>query len=244
MIRRILLLLLFGVAANTAFAGRSNNPKVVIETNFGDIGIELYADRAPITADNFLQYVTTGFYDALLFHRIVKGFVIQGGGYYVYQGTLYSVQRGEPIVNESYNGLSNLRGTIAMARTSDPNSATSEFYINQVDNIDLDRAEADDGFGYCVFGRVLSGMDVVDAIAEVPTENIGYGFTHFPYPMPVYIARARVAPPGYWLSADLNNDGIVNFEDYAVLTSSGLAGGEDIALLAEGWLQTTDWYQP
>ena len=259
MIRRILpVLLLVLCAAYAAHGGPQNRPKVLIETNFGDIGLELHEDQAPITVANFLMYVDSGFYNGLLFHRIIDGFMIQGGAYFLSEGTLYMRQTAEPIVNESHNGLSNLRGMIAMARTSDPNSATSQFYINHVDNTALDRAEAADGFGYCVFGRVLSGMDVVDLIAQTPTVNIGYGFANFPYPTLVYIEKAAAAPPGYWLAGDLNNDGIVDFGDFAVLASSLTAesegpaadldgdsqvGAADIALLADNWLSTADWYQ-
>ena len=252
MIRKTLpVLLLVLYAACAARGGQQNRPKVLIETNFGDIGLELYEDQAPITVGNFLMYVDSGFYEGLLFHRIIEDFMIQGGAYFLSDGTLYKRQTAEPIVNESDNGLSNLRGTIAMARTSDPNSATSQFYINHVDNTALDRAEAADGFGYCVFGRVLSGLDVVDMIAQTPTVNIGYGFANFPYPTLVYIEKAGVAVPGYWLAGDLNNDGIVDFGDFAVLASSLAAnldggsqiGAADIALLADNWLSTTDWYQ-
>jgi len=237
---------------------QQNRPKVVIQTNFGDIGLELYAHQAPITVSNFLMYVNSGFYDGLLFHRIIENFMIQAGGYFLSAGTLYQPQPADPIVNESYNGSSNLRGTIAMARAADPNSATSQFYINHVDNVELDRSEAADGFGYCVFGHILSGMDVVDLIAQTPTVDIGYGFANFPYPVLVYIEKASVAPPGYWLSGDLTNDGIVNFGDFAVFASSfsttagdltadldgdSQVSTKDMVLLAGNWLATADWYQ-
>ena len=164
-----------------------------------------------------------------------------------------------PIINESYNNLSNLRGTIAMARTSDPNSATSEFYINLVDNTVLDRDNYPDGFGYCVFGNVISGMNVVDAIALTPVKDIGYGFTHFPDPMRVIINNAKLITPGYWLNSDINNDGIANFTDYAYLaanwqkTGSNLWGdlnqnnvvnAEDLRLFSINWLKTASWYNP
>jgi len=254
-VKNTVLLLLLLIAGISFGAKADNTPKVVIETNFGDIAIELFPNQAPITVDNFLQYVNSGFYNGLLFHRVVEGFVIQGGGFYVYDNTLYQRQAGDPIINESYNGLGNFRGTIAMARTSEPNSATSQFFINHMDNFFLDRANADDGFGYCVFGRVLTGMDVVDAIAQTPVENIGGGFTHFPYPTFVEIYQAAIAQPGYWLGADLDNSGIVNFEDFAAMagnwqkTAEQLQGDldgnqtvdiTDIELFADDWRK--DWH--
>ena len=133
----------------------------------GTIIIELYPDDAPITVSNFLAYVRDGFYDGLVFHRVINNFMVQGGGFD--EALEYISPPYEPITNESTNGLSNLRGTIAMARTSAPDSATSQFYINHKDNGFLDRANAADGVGYCVFGRVLAGMDLVDAIATTPT---------------------------------------------------------------------------
>lgn len=142
-------------------------PIVVMQTNYGDIVIELNDVNAPITTANFLAYVDSGFYDGLLFHRVMPDFMIQGGGFDVegqYRQPLY-----DPIENESYNGLSNLRGTIAMARTNEPDSATSQFFINLVYNYFLDKQYASDGVGYAVFGNVVSGMDVVDAIAAVNT---------------------------------------------------------------------------
>ncbi len=253
--RRTILILLFSAVCAPAglSAGGPNRPKVVIETNFGDIGLELFVEQAPVTVDNFLQYTNTGFYDFLIFHRIIPGFMIQGGGYFIYQNTVYQASRGDAIVNESYNGLSNLRGTIAMARSQDPNSATSEFYINHVDNPELDRSQAADGLGYCVFGRVISGMDVVDAIAQVPTGNIGGGFTHFPS-IPAYIVKVQLAPPSYWLAGDLNNNGIVDFEDFALLAAGYPAEPgspeaengfdiEDMGMLAQNWLETAEWRQ-
>lgn len=140
-------------------------PIVTLVTNYGDIVIDLNSLLAPGTVENFLEYANSDFYDNLVFHRVIQNFMIQGGGYDL---SLNKRTPRDPIVNESYNGLSNLRGTIAMARTSDPNSATSEFFINHVDNLFLDRANAADGYGYCVFGEVISGMAVVDTIAALP----------------------------------------------------------------------------
>jgi cyclophilin family peptidyl-prolyl cis-trans isomerase len=141
------------------------NPVVVIETSAGTITAELFKDRAPVSVANFLQYVRDGHYDGTIWHRVVSGYVIQGGGY-----TPEMAERPTrpPIQNEATNGLSNRRGTLAMARTRQARSATSQFYINLVDNGSLDhRGFAPDDFGYAVFGRVLEGMDVVDKIGAV-----------------------------------------------------------------------------
>jgi cyclophilin family peptidyl-prolyl cis-trans isomerase len=141
------------------------NPVVVIETSAGTITAELFKDRAPVSVANFLQYARDGHYDGTIWHRVVSGYVIQGGGY-----TPEMVERPTrpPIQNEATNGLSNRRGTLAMARTRQARSATSQFYINLVDNGTLDhRGFSPDDFGYAVFGRVLEGMDVVDKIAAV-----------------------------------------------------------------------------
>jgi peptidyl-prolyl cis-trans isomerase B (cyclophilin B) len=172
----------------------SENPVVEMNTNFGQIVIELYHDNAPVTVDNFIAYTNAHFYDNLIFHRVINNFVIQGGGYCIENNYMYKPPTGPPIINESYNNLSNLRGTIAMARTSNPDSATSEFYINLVNNTFLDRNNAADGFGYCVFGNVISGMNVVDTIGLTPVVNIGYGFENFPYPTLVIINDVKLIP--------------------------------------------------
>lgn len=213
----LILFVLTGAWAICAAAQR--NPEVVIETNFGDIVIELLPDDAPITVDNFLGYVNEGFYDGLIFHRVIYDFMIQGGGFYVEDLYIKRKWPGEPIVNESYNGLSNVRGTIAMARTSDPNSATSEFYINHRDSLFLDRDRASDGFGYCVFGRVVSGMDVVDAIAQTPTYYISSSFADFPYNPTVDIHSAYVRPCDQPGCGDTTNDGLIDGGDLAILAS-------------------------
>lgn len=142
--------------------------RVLIETSLGNITLELDAEKAPKTVANFVAYVKAKHYDGLTFHRVIRGFMIQGGGY-----DAHYQQRAtkKPIENEARNGLRNERGTIAMARTGDPNSATSQFFINHVDNAGLDYPNPD-GFGYAVFGKVVDGMDVVDKIAETPTGNI------------------------------------------------------------------------
>lgn len=140
---------------------------VTIKTNFGDISIELFEKEAPITTANFLEYVRSGFYKDTLFHRVINGFMIQGGGM---DSDFNRKETNAPIKNEATNQISNKRGTIAMARTGVVDSATSQFFINLVDNDFLDfRAPVPQYFGYCVFGKVVSGMDVVDKIAQVKT---------------------------------------------------------------------------
>lgn len=145
----------------------SGNPVVVIETSLGDIKVELYSDKAPVTAQNFLSYVNDGFYDGTVFHRVIDGFMVQGGGFTA-DGVQKSVKA--PIKLESDNGLSNIVGTIAMARTMSANSATSQFFINVNDNLFLDYKDFENP-GYAVFGRVVSGMDVVNAIKGVETHR-------------------------------------------------------------------------
>jgi len=199
-----------------------NNPNVVLETNFGDIVVELYPENAPITVDNFLGYVNSGFYDGLIFHRVVENFMLQGGGYYFIHPYIYYAQPGAPIILESYNGLSNLRGTIAMARTSDPNSATSQFFINHMDNPNLDRENAEDGFGYCVFGRVVSGMEVVDDIAQTNTIYVNSSMTHFPYNPTVDIYRAYVLPCKSPSCSDFSGDGELSGKDFTIFASNWL----------------------
>jgi cyclophilin family peptidyl-prolyl cis-trans isomerase len=142
------------------------HPHVTLDTNKGKIVIELYPDKSPKSVDNFLQYVKSGYYNGTIFHRVIAGFMIQGGG-----GDVSGKEKPTrpPIQNESDNGLSNARGTIAMARTGDPHSATAQFYINVVDNKSLDHKGGARGWGYAVFGKVIQGMDVADAIAAVKT---------------------------------------------------------------------------
>lgn len=139
---------------------------VVFSTNYGDFTLELYPDEAPITVENFLAYVDSGFYDGTIFHRVIPGFVIQGGGF---TEEMQQKSTQAPIKNEADNGLKNLRGALSMARTPDINSATSQFFINLKDNAFLDHGERD--FGYAVFAKVVDGMDVIDKIAAVPTGN-------------------------------------------------------------------------
>ncbi|HWP98844.1 MAG TPA: peptidylprolyl isomerase [Vicinamibacterales bacterium] len=179
-----LLAAVSGLAAVQAPAAK--NPVVVIETSLGDITVELDRARAPVTVENFLAYARAGFYDGTIFHRVIKGFMIQGGGL---TPDMQRKPTKPPIENEAGNGLSNTRGTIAMARTADPHSATSQFFINTADNVRLDRGREGTG-GYAVFGRVTAGMDVVDKIESVPTTDRA-GHQNVPVE-PVVIKRVRI----------------------------------------------------
>lgn len=146
--------------------------KVKLQTSMGDIVIELETEKAPVTAANFLQYVRDGFYDNTIFHRVINGFMVQGGGF---EPGLKQKPVRAPIENEAGNGLKNDAYTVAMARTSDPHSATAQFFLNVVNNNFLNfRAASADGYGYCVFGKVVEGRDVVDKIKAVPTGNRGF----------------------------------------------------------------------
>ncbi len=140
---------------------------ILLETTLGNITLELFDNDAPETAANFQQYVEDGFYDGTIFHRVIDGFMIQGGGF---EPGMTQKETREPVKNEAANGLANNRGTIAMARTMDPHSATAQFFINVSNNDFLNfRSETPDGFGYCVFGRVYDGLETVDAIKAVET---------------------------------------------------------------------------
>ena len=166
--RALLLALLLSVSFG-AFA--QENPVVVMETNKGTIRIELWADKAPITVENFLRYTDNELYDGLIFHRVISGFMIQGGGF---TPDMVQLSTYDPIKNEAQSDVPNDRGTLAMARTNVVDSATSQFFINLVDNDFLNHtSETPSGFGYAVFGEVLEGMDVVDAIAGVATGRSG-----------------------------------------------------------------------
>lgn len=147
------------------------HPTVTLKTNLGDIELELFPDDAPESVENFLSYVEEGHFDGLIFHRVIPNFMVQAGGHRP-DMTQKEATR-PPITNESDNGLHNLRGTVAMARTSEPHTARAQFFINLVDNPNLDHKGIDDGWGYAVFGRVIDGMDVVDEIAAQPTGNVG-----------------------------------------------------------------------
>lgn len=145
---------------------------VSLHTNFGVIKIELNAEKAPVTVENFLSYVNDGFYDNTIFHRVINGFMIQGGGM---SPGMEEKDTNAPIKNEANNGLSNKKGSIAMARTNDPHSASSQFFINVADNDFLNfKSESMQGWGYCVFGEVVEGMDVVEKIKGVQTGNAGF----------------------------------------------------------------------
>ncbi len=159
------------LTAATAGPPERDNPRVRMTTSLGVIELELYAVQAPLTVKNFLNYVETGFANGTIFHRVIPGFMIQGGGY---APGLKPKPGGVPIKNEADNGLKNLAGTIAMARTSDPHSAISQFFINTVDNPFLDhRDKTAAGWGYAVFGRVTRGMEIVKKIESVPTHTVG-----------------------------------------------------------------------
>ena len=176
------------VAAFGPTAEGGDRPVVIFSTSMGDITIELMSEEAPVTAKNFLDYVDAGFFDGTIFHRVIPGFVIQGGGF---TADMNQKQSQPPIKNEADNGVKNSRGTLSMARTSDINSATSQFFINLKDNAFLDHGARD--FGYAVFGRVIEGMDVVDKIAGVKTGNRG---PHSDVPMePVVTNSARRKEP-------------------------------------------------
>jgi peptidyl-prolyl cis-trans isomerase B (cyclophilin B) len=150
----------------------AKNPRVILETSRGEITLELYPDKAPLTVKNFLAYVESGFYDGTIFHRVIPGFMIQGGG--MAPGMGEKTTR-SPIKNEAANGLANSRGTVAMARTQVIDSATAQFFINVADNAFLNhRDNSMQGFGYCVFGKVLEGMEACDQIVAVPTKTSGY----------------------------------------------------------------------
>jgi peptidylprolyl isomerase/peptidyl-prolyl cis-trans isomerase B (cyclophilin B) len=174
----------------TPTPGQPANPRVLIETSKGAITLEVFPAQAPRSTENFLTYVKGGFYDGLVFHRVIPGFMIQGGGM---TPDMAEKPNGAPIPNEADNGLRNLRGTLAMARTGDPHSATSQFFINVADNRFLDhRGKSMQGWGYAVFGQVVAGMDVVDTIVSVPRGRRG---PHDDVPVePVVMQRVSLLP--------------------------------------------------
>jgi cyclophilin family peptidyl-prolyl cis-trans isomerase len=184
---RLFVFLLSLIAATTAYA---TNPKVELKTSMGAVVLELYPDNAPKTVENFMQYVKDGHYDGTIFHRVIPGFMIQGGGF---GANMQEKKTRSAIRNEAGNGLRNAVGTVAMARTADPHSATAQFFINVSENDFLDFKSPDDkGYGYTVFARVTAGMDVVAKIVQVPTATVG---PHQNVPrQPVVIERARLLP--------------------------------------------------
>lgn len=161
---------MLAVALGTLLALPAAAEKVRLATSAGDIVLDLDREKAPKTVDNFIQYVKAGHYDGTVFHRVIPSFMVQGGGM---KPDMSEKPTRAPIPLESGNGLQNVVGTVAMARTMDPNSATSQFFINVADNAFLDKANARDGNGYAVFGKVIAGMDVVDKIKAVPTKSAG-----------------------------------------------------------------------
>ena len=168
-----MMMLVLAAALSASQAGEAvkpaatANPRVALETNKGKIVLELDAAKAPKTVANFLEYVKSGHYDGTIFHRVIAGFMAQGGGF---DTQMAQKPTRPPIANEADNGLKNARGTVAMARTSDPHSASSQFFVNLVDNTFLNyKSKTPQGWGYTVFGKVVEGMDVVDAIAKIKT---------------------------------------------------------------------------
>jgi peptidyl-prolyl cis-trans isomerase B (cyclophilin B) len=182
-------LILFAYALFAACSAWAANPQVVLQTSMGKITLELYPENAPKTVENFLQYVRQGHYNGTTFHRVIDGFMIQGGGF---TPDWKEKQTRPPIRNEAGNGLRNSMGMVAMARTADPHSATSQFFINLASNTSLDfRSQTAEGYGYCVFARVADGMDVVRRIAKVPTKTGPPPHENVPV-KPVIIQRAEV----------------------------------------------------
>lgn len=187
MSRSILPLLLLALLLAVPAVAKEN---VVIQTNYGDITLELYEDKAPISVKNFLAYAESGFYEGTIFHRVIKNFMIQGGGFTT---ELKKKENQPPIKNEADNGLTNARGTIAMARTSVVDSATSQFFINLKDNDFLNHTgKTPRGYGYAVFGKVVEGMDVVDKIGNSPTRRRDGLFQNLPVETVVIKAVKRV----------------------------------------------------
>ena len=179
------LMLAVGLILSTAAAAA---PSVEIQTSMGKVVIELDSEKAPVTVKNFLQYAKDGFYNGTIFHRVMDGFMIQGGGF---TKDMDQKTTGKPIANEAKNGLKNNRGTIAMARLPDPHSATAQFFINHRDNAALDYPSRD-GWGYAVFGKVTQGMDIIDKIVKVPTGNRS-GHQNVPLE-PVVIQSVNIIP--------------------------------------------------
>jgi len=190
-------MLLAGSVGSVAFA---QNPRVLIETSKGDIEVELFEKEAPVTVANFLSYVKKGHYDGTIFHRVISDFVVQGGGL---TQDMKEKPTADPIENEAGNGLKNERMTLSMARTSAPHSATSQFYINLKYNRPLDRKYSQDNYGYCVFGKVVKGEEIVDQIAKVKTGRVK-GSSDVPIE-PITLKRAMILE-GAAAAAGSNSD--------------------------------------
>ena len=189
----LLAVLILAIIAGTSMGQESavSNPQVVMETSNGEIVLELYPDKAPLTVKNFLDYIDAGFYSGTVFHRVIPGFMLQGGGF---SRDMQKKSTLMPVKNEAFNGLKNDRGTIAMARTQDPHSASSQFFINTVDNAFLNyKSQTAAGWGYAVFGKVIKGMEVVDAISKVQTGTQGR-FRDVPKTSVEIIKVRRAAP--------------------------------------------------
>lgn len=184
----VLLFISVGITCAAEAVKQSRNPVVTMETSLGIVKIELFEKEAPISVKNFLDYTKSGFYNGTIFHRVIPGFMAQGGGF---TSDRKQKPANAPIKNEAANGLKNDRGTIAMARTSAPDSATAQFFINVVNNNMLNRPNPD-GAGYAVFGKVVEGMDVVDKIVSVKTANVNMVFQNLPE-TPVTIKSVKVA---------------------------------------------------
>ena len=186
---RNLIISFFLLFASSTIACAEESPRVSLQTNQGVIVLELDAEKAPVSVENFLAYVREGYYEGMIFHRVIKDFMIQGGGF---DADFNKKETHDPIKNEADNGLSNMQGTVAMARTSDPHSGSAQFFINTVDNGFLDHtAPTARGWGYAVFGKVVEGMDVVEKIRVIPTSGSGPFPTDVPE-TPVIIEKALI----------------------------------------------------
>jgi cyclophilin family peptidyl-prolyl cis-trans isomerase len=231
---------LFLIAVAVPFSFAAQNPRVVLETNHGDIIIELYLDQAPVTVENFLSYVDSGFYDGQVFHWVARDVSLKGGGFYYNfnDRKYYKPPTSDPIINESDNGLSNLRGTLAMDRLGkdyfgnpQPDTATSQFFINHTDNHFLDRTyPSGDGYGYCVFGAVVEGMSVVDEIAQIPTDSYHQTNPDF-YSDALPTSRVEMISL-YLLPCEVSY--------CAALADGNRIDFEDVAVIALYWLDVCD----
>ena len=188
MIKRLLFTLLLAISLVSTAIAAEKNPTAIIETSMGNIKVELFADKAPLSVKNFLDYANSGYYKDTIFHRVIPGFMAQGGG--LTANLQPKPGNKPPIKNEAGNGLKNDRGTLAMARTGNPDSATSQFFINVVNNDGLNRPNPD-GFGYAVFGRVIEGMDVVDKIVSAPQKRQNMAFQNVPE-TPIVIKSVKI----------------------------------------------------